>query len=158
MSTTARRTRALAAVTARKPAPKTITPPAKIEDWPERYAMIASGTCMEPIIPDGAQAAFSTAEPYGAGDIVIVHFMPEFVPPGGLTCAVKRLVVAPPPRATMPYIEHPKSEVEAVVICVTVNDPRIVVYRLSKIRAIHKFIGLVTERGLRVSTSRRAGR
>ena len=122
---------------------------------PDLYAMVCSGTCMEPIIPDGARVWADKTQPIEVGDLVFVYLRPEAVEPGGLPIRLKRLLVAPPSWVTFPWADNPRSEVLPVVIFGMDNPRASLSLRCSQILAIHKCMGLVPAWGKNASGRRR---
>jgi hypothetical protein len=109
---------------------------------PEQYALSVVGDCMMPTIKGGARAIFSKAEKYGPGDIVVIWFQPEHIKDGDAPCALKRLALAIPPWVkSFPYKDHPKSDVQAVVVFEQDNPRKAYSVKCSDVAAIHKFIG-----------------
>ena len=134
------------------PAPKLVTrlDPALL---PDEYAMPADGTCLEPVIMDGACLLFDTREPFKAGDLVVLYRRPELVKPGQHQAIVKRLVTNLPPGMTLPYREHPESEVHVIVIVEQLNPPRRFAVRCQDLLAIHKCLGPVPADRVRFKVS-----
>ncbi len=120
-------------------------PPAGFIDQatlPPEYALIGEGTCMQPVIPDGANCAFSTVEEPRPGDLVALWFRPETVPAGEPQVRLKRLVHPLPPFVRLPCREHPESRLHPLVIVEMINPRRQFGVRCGDLLAIHRFLGL----------------
>lgn len=107
--------------------------PAQIPDF---YALRGVGTCMVPLIDDGALLAFDKREPVTSGDTVNVWFRPERVKPGAPQGIVKRLVMGLPPTDVLPLVID-----MAIVVVDQLNPPRQYQIPASHILAIHKCVG-----------------
>jgi hypothetical protein len=118
-------------------APEIIDP----NDLPDEYGMIVRGDCLEPMIGDGYVAGFSKSQPFKPGDFVVMFLKPELALPGRHQCAIKRLVMAPPPWVTFPWTENPKSEIQALVICEQLNPQGQFATKCADLLAIHRCIG-----------------
>lgn len=104
------------------------------DDMPERYCLTGFGTCMEPLIPDGALIAFDKRIMPRRGDIVGLTFTREMALRQGMPGMIKRLVTDWLPDS------------KAMVTFEQINPPR--TYRFSPLDllAVHKFIGLPDQR------------
>lgn len=107
---------------------------------PEIYGMKLQGDCLAPDLLDGDEVVFSSTEPVQAGDLVHLILRPELVPPGGLQCAIKRLVMAIPPYVTFPWTENPKSDVHALVLAEQRNPPGQYAIKCDRLLAVHRFV------------------
>jgi hypothetical protein len=66
--------------------------------FPERYILITDGTCLEPDIPSGTKVLIERDGKVAAGDLAVLYFKPEHIPPGKHSSILKRVVM--PPRHT----------------------------------------------------------
>ena len=109
--------------------------------------MGVSGSCMAPAFPDGCRVKVTKTEPYARGDVVVVWFRPELITPGGLPGMIKRIGMMPPPHVkTFPYKDHPQSEVLALIMLKTNDQPdKLLRVRCRDVLAIHKVVGLLEE-------------
>jgi phage repressor protein C with HTH and peptisase S24 domain len=105
------------------------------DDMPDRYALTGRGTCMEPMIPDGALVAFDKREEPLDGDIVGLIFGREAAGRRGLPGMIKRLVIPLPPAGF-----------DGLIVVEQINPPRTYTFSSRDVLAVHKFIGL-PERG-----------
>lgn len=106
------------------------------DEIPDLYALWGSGTCMKPLIDDGALLTFDKRENVMSGDTVNIWFRPERVKPGQPQGNVKRLVLGLPP------VELPPSLMDmARVVVDQLNPPRQYSIPASYILAIHKCVG-----------------
>jgi hypothetical protein len=110
------------------------------EALPDEYGMRVLGGCLEPEIPDGARVMIDKRVTAAPGDFVCIYLRPELVKPGDCQARIKRLVMGPPPWVTLPYREHPKSEVQAVLIAEQMNPPRSYTIPCDAVLAVHKVI------------------
>ncbi|QTH21972.1 hypothetical protein HRJ34_00060 [Rhizorhabdus wittichii] len=106
------------------------------DDMPDVYALTGVGTCMEPMISDGASVAFSKRKAVTVGDIVGVIFRREAAPHYGAPGMIKRLAEPLPP----PGFDAP-------IFLETLNPIRKVAVRSSDVLAIHAFIGVAQRAG-----------
>jgi hypothetical protein len=127
------------------PAGPAIIDPAEL---PDQYGMYVQGDCMLPEIADGDVLHFDKREPVTAGDMAAIYLRPEIVPPGAMQVRVKRLVLNIPPWVTLPYRDHPDSNVVALVFAESLNPPRQFVVKCSDVLAVHKCIGSYTEEAI----------
>lgn len=111
---------------------------------PEEYAMIGSGKCMEPLVPDGTLLVFDKREKPQRGDLVILWFKPQHIPAGQCQRMFKRLVMGPGP-FSLPIGDN--SQVEPVVIVEMLNPPRQLRVRGSHLLAMHKAVGVAKSNG-----------
>jgi hypothetical protein len=110
---------------------------------PERYILIVDGACLEPDIPHGTPVVIERDSKVAAGDLAVLYFKPDRIPPGNGTSSLKRVVMAPPPHVKFPWREHPKSEVHAVVIVEMTNPVRRFAVKCEHLLGIHKCTGPV---------------
>lgn len=110
--------------------------------FPELYAMKLSGDCLAPELNDGDEVQFSSIEPPKVGDFCIFVLRPELVRPGGMQCMIKRLTMGLPPYVTLPFREHPNSDVHALVMAEQTNPRRQYMIRCENLLAIHRFVGV----------------
>lgn len=104
-------------------------------ELPNLYAMTGQGTCMEPVVKDGATLAFSkTIEPQ-PGDVVIVWLREERQPAGTPQCLLKKLVSGWPKGAG----QH--RNVAEPVIVEMLNPPRRLLFAPGDVLAVHRCIG-----------------
>jgi hypothetical protein len=122
----------------KRPKAKNINP----ANLPARYALQCDGSCMEPVIPDGTVVQFSSAQAWGAGDIVNIWLRPETVPPGEHQVIVKRVVTGRSDWPQLPYKHHPGSDIAPPSLVVEMLNPRrLFAIPYEAILAVHKFIG-----------------
>lgn len=109
---------------------------------PRLYAMTAVGACMAPHIMEGQKVlADSVALPKG-GDLVLLYFRPEFMPPLGNQLALKRLVGRAP--AWLANSEPvPQGRSVPPLLVETHNPRRLYIVRCHKLLAVHKCLGPV---------------
>jgi hypothetical protein len=112
-------------------------PPA--DEVPDLYALLCTGDCMTPEIPDGARVLVDKREPVKAGDLVIIWLQ------SGRRPKLKRLAIAPPPWVKFPFRENPNSEATPLVIVEMINPSRTFQIRCDAIAAMHKCMGLVPD-------------
>ncbi len=112
-------------------------------ELPQRYGLQLSGSCLEPVLPDGAVALIDSREPYAVGDLVAIWRRPELVCEGEFQAVMKRLVMAPPRWVRFPWRDHPESEVRPIFVVEMLNPPRRFSYRCGDVLAIHKCLGPV---------------
>ena len=74
----------------------------------DRYIMKIDGTCMEPEL-SGNAFVMCDKTAVKAGDIVVVYFRPECIPPGEHPACIKRLVFNIPSFVTFPWRNSPGS-------------------------------------------------
>lgn len=107
---------------------------------PPLYAMRLSGDCLAPELRDGDEVVFSRDEEPKAGDFAIMILRPEFVPAGGIQCAIKRIVLPMPSHVRLPYREHPASEVHAILLVEQLAPAKQYGIRCERLLAVHKFV------------------
>jgi hypothetical protein len=139
---TPRRTASLrkAPPTKRSPLPPS-SPAIDPETLPDLYCLGLNGDCLEPLIPDGASVAIQKSEPYTVGDIVCIWWQPGFVKPGMHQGWLKRIRLNAPPWVKFPYRDHPKSDVQAIIVLDQINPPLTYAVPCKDILAIHKAVG-----------------
>ena len=114
--------------------------PLNPDTLPDRYILHCRGNCMMPEVQDGAPILVDKRQTAQAGDLAVIYFKPGHEIAGQLSM-LKRLVMAPPPYVTLPYKEHPRSDVRAVVILEMANPPRRFVVECQDLLAIHRCLG-----------------
>ena len=156
-ASTTRTTRAIRSVcpTFPVPAPSDIGPPRTLADldaFPVEYTTRVLGACMEPVIPDRAEAVFSKTAAWKVGDIVAVWMRPELVGPGEVQSGVKVLTMAPPFYVkAFPFKDHPQSNVAALFFLESLNPRQRFMVRCADVLAIHKFVGIADGAGKVIS-------
>ena len=95
---------------------------------------------MAPLIKDGARVHVNKSLPCAPGDLVVLYFRPETVPPGTLPAQIKRLASALPP-FSLPYREHPESEGHHAIAVEILNPPRRGWVMYQDLLAIHHCVG-----------------
>ncbi|MFC0217827.1 hypothetical protein ACFFJ7_05410 [Pseudochelatococcus lubricantis] len=115
------------------------------DDFPEVYAMVLDGHCMEPWLHHDQKLVMSKTEAYKPGDIVALFIRPELLQPGQHQILLKRLKYAIAPWARFGADLHPKAELDPLVIVEQINPRRELVFRASQIQAIHKCLGPVPD-------------
>jgi hypothetical protein len=115
-------------------------PPVDVDALPDLYCLGLQGDCLEPMIPDGASVMIKKSEPYSVGDIVCIWWRPEFVKPGMHQGWLKRVRFAAPPWVKFPYKDHPKSDVQAIIVLEQINPPKTYAVPCKDILAIHKAV------------------
>ena len=106
---------------------------------PDLFGMRISGDCLAPVLRDGDEVVFTRTDKPVVGQFAIFILRPEIVRPGGLQCAIKRLVMDVPPHVTLPFREHPESEVHAIVIAEQTNPHRQYMIKAENLLGIFKF-------------------
>ena len=124
------------------PLPLPAIPFPDLASIPPLYAMKLHGGCLAPDLTDGAEVQFSRDEPIAVGDLCCFVLRPELVSPGGVQCMIKRLSMGLPPYVTLPWTEHPKSDVHALVMAEQLNPRRQFMIKADRLLAIHKFVGV----------------
>jgi hypothetical protein len=114
------------------------------DTFPDFYALVCEGVCLEPIVPHGASVAVTKLGKPKAGDFVCIWQRPEIVSPGQHQLVLKRLVLDVPPWVKFPYQDHPDSDVAAILIAEQFNPRRSYRIRCSDLLAVHKAIGYTT--------------
>jgi len=123
-----------------RPKPASILP-----DLPEIYGMRTDGDCMVPEILDGQKIIVSKTEEVKRGDTVCLWLKSQSRPEG-YSALVKRVAMLPPPHVTFPFVEHPESEIEALVFVEQINPPRTYRFKCEDVLAMHKVIGVQSDR------------
>ena len=124
--------------------PKFIHP----DDMPDRYALTGVGTCMSPLIDDGACCVFDKTEEPNPGDIVGLIFTHEARERRNMPGWIKRLVTPAP--IIKSYDE--------VFLVEQITPPRTYAVAASEVLAMHKFIGTATSTGTGQAIFNSAGR
>lgn len=108
-------------------------------DLPPVYGLEVFGKDAEPDAIEGEILVFHRDRRPKIGDIVAIWRNPEFVLPGQPQAVLRRLVTALPTYVTsLPWIEHPNSEVRSVVIAALLGrQPRQDAHELCDVLAIH---------------------
>jgi phage repressor protein C with HTH and peptisase S24 domain len=114
------------------PPPKFIHP----DGLPDMYALTGVGTCMQPLIQDGACCVFDKREEPQPGDIVGVMFTREAAVRRGQPGVIKRLVMPPPPAGF-----------DGLFIVEQINPPRSYTLPTADVIALHKFVGIAERHG-----------
>jgi hypothetical protein len=115
---------------------------------PERYILIVDGACLEPDIPNGSHVLIERDGKVAAGDLAVLYFKPDRIPPGEGNSSLKRVVMAPPHYVKFPWREHPQSEVHALVIVKMTNPSRQFAVKCEHLLGIHKCLGRVPADGV----------
>lgn len=119
-----------------------------VANLPPIYASICEGTCMLPLISDGAKVVFDRSAKCKPGDIVSVIAHPRIVKPGGHQSLVKRLLLGIPSWVDkLPYQMHPDSTVEPIVMLEQLNPGGTITIPLSDVLAIIRAVGTLHEDG-----------
>lgn len=113
--------------------------------YPDVYALRVRGACLAPTIPDDCHVICDSRLSVVPGDIVVVHFCPERVRPGGDTCILKRLVIGPPNTISFPFVNHPDSNLVPAIILEMDNPKRRLAVPCDAVMAIHRCVGPVDE-------------
>ena len=108
---------------------------------PERYILIVDGACLEPDIPNGTHVLIERDGKVAAGDLAVLYFKPDRIPPGERNSTLKRVVMPPPHYVKFPWREHPRSEVRALVIVEMTNPGRQFAVKCEHLLGIHKCTG-----------------
>jgi hypothetical protein len=67
---------------------------------PERYILIVEGACLEPDIPNGSKVLIERDGKIAPGDLAVLYFKPDRIPPGAHNSTLKRVVMLPPYHVT----------------------------------------------------------
>lgn len=111
------------------------------DDMPDLYAIVGTGTCMEPVIADGATLVFDKTQEPRPGDIVGLTFTKERAARCGLPGLVKRLRFALPPQG----MSGPT--VTGLIVVEQTNPPRTYTFRAADVLAVHKCVGFAESAG-----------
>ena len=109
---------------------------------PERYILIVDGACLEPDIPNGSKVLIERDRKIGPGDLAVLYFKPDRIPPGECNSTLKRVVMPPPHYVKFPWREHLQSDVHALVIVEMTNPGRQFAVKCEHLLGIHKCVGL----------------
>lgn len=121
------------------PADKSLAAPVELPPFPEVYAVTPRGVCMEPLYLDGQPIIVSSTAKVDAGDVVVVHLLPQFVQPGGFEAYVKRLRYG---LYGMTFPWDPTGSDVIIPICLEqLNPPGQLDIPVDRIRAVHKVLG-----------------
>lgn len=104
------------------------------DDMPDRYCLPGVGTCMEPLIPDGALIAFDKRETPKKGDVVCLTFTRAMALKQGLPGMVKILGMELIPGF------------DTLLAFEMLNPRRTIHFWSSDLLAIHKCIGFPDKR------------
>ncbi|WP_310538709.1 hypothetical protein [Phenylobacterium sp.] len=134
--------------------PRAATPLQLAKPYPEIYAVVPHGACMEPEFKHGVPIIVSSIITPVAGDTVIIHLKPAAQALWGYEAIVKRL------KYGLHGLEFPwepgASNVVASIVVEQLNPPRSFDLWADQIGAVHKVMG-VGKRGRdgQVTASRR---
>jgi hypothetical protein len=120
------------------PAPKSVDP-AKIET--RFYGLIVRGDCLAPEFKDGDTVVVDKEGPLLRGCNAVFYHRPELVPPCEWPLTLKRLATAVPQEVTLPYREHPDSEVKFIVVVEQANPPKRWAVPCEDLLAVHHCLG-----------------
>ena len=107
------------------------------EDMPDQYALTAVGTCMAPLIDDGALIVFDTRKELQRGDVVGIVFSKEAALQWGVPGLVKKLAFALPPSGIP----------GGLIVVDQINPPRRYCISTRDVLAVHKAIGTAESDG-----------
>lgn len=124
-----------AATTAGSAAPHTAWGFIHPDNMPDLYALTGVGTCMLPLIDDGACVAFDKRLPVKSGDIVCVIFSARAAAAYGAPGLLKRFVSMPP------------EGFDGMIVVEQVNPVRRYTIPSTDVLAIHKMIGIAAREG-----------
>lgn len=108
------------------------------DDMPDRYALTGRGTCMLPLVQDGAILVMDKTQVPEVGDTVTLVFTPEAARRHGMPGIVKRLSFTLPPSR---FADMGQIMVEQL------NPPRPYAYSARDVLAVHKCIGFAESGG-----------
>ena len=107
------------------------------DDMPDQYALTAVGTCMAPLIDDGAVIVFDKRKEPQRGDVVGIVFSKQAARQWGVPGLVKKLAFALPPSG-MPG---------GLIVVDQINPPRRYCIPTRDVLAVHKAIGTAESDG-----------
>ena len=107
---------------------------------PDAYATNVVGDCMAPEINSGDMVIVSPAAPVEVGKFVVLW------PADGSRPWVKRLCMAP--RVPVGTPVHPSSEVVDAVVVEMLNPHRVAAIEITRLRAMHRVVGIYREEDL----------
>jgi hypothetical protein len=119
------------------PSPTFLDPAAIKERF---YGLTLSGHCLDPVFRNGDKMVIDKEGQLHVGCYAVFYHRPELVPPGAIPMQLKRLVTAMPP-VTLPYREHPESEVQFIIAVEQLNPPKRWVVKCTNLLAVHRCIG-----------------
>lgn len=99
---------------------------------PDRYAMICDGSCLEPLVHDGARLLFSAIEPCRRGDLVAIWLRPEYVDKGEHQARVKRLL----------YVIDGGFGLAPALIVEMLNPQTILTFDMRAVLTFHRCLGV----------------
>ena len=129
-------------ITSRSRPPQTTSTTIDPATLPERYILIVEGACLEPDIPNGSKVLIERDGKVAPGDLAVLYFKPDRIPPGAHNSTLKRVVMPPPSCGKFPWREHPQSEAHAVLTVEMANPARQFVLKCEHLLGIHKCVGL----------------
>jgi hypothetical protein len=109
------------------------------------YGLNLKGSCLEPEFKDGDKVIIDKEGPLHAGCYAVFYYRPELVPPDRLPMQLKRLVTAMPSHLTLPYREHPKSEITFVGGVEQLNPAKQWLVQCEDLLAVHHCLGLADD-------------
>lgn len=122
---------------ARSPATSAVTLPfIHPDDMPEVYAMTGRGTCMVPLIANGATIVMDKREQPVPGDTVTLTFTREAAQRWGVPGLVKRLAFGLPPAGF-----------DGLIVVQQLNPPRFYTIPAGDVLAVHKCVGFAKSDG-----------
>lgn len=120
----------------RAAAPRESAPFIHPDDMPDMYALTGVGTCLAPLIEDGACCVFDKRQEPQSGDIVGIIFTEEARERRCMPGWIKRLVIAPPPPGF-----------DGLMMVEQINPPRNYWIETRDLLAVHKFVGIAESNG-----------
>lgn len=111
------------------------------DDMPDLYALIGTGTCMEPVVVDRALMAFDKTKAPRPGDIVSLIFTRQYAAKVGVPGMVKRLALGLPPSGVR------QAGLAWAIIAEQINPPRQYSFRSTDVLAVHKCVGFAENAG-----------
>jgi hypothetical protein len=105
------------------------------------YSLLLKGHCLNPVFRDGDKVIVDKEGPLDGGCYAVFYYRPEIVPSGELPMQLKRLVTAMPPHLTLPFREHPKSELRFVIAVEQLNPAKRWMVFCEDLLAVHHCIG-----------------
>lgn len=124
------------------------TPTFDLSAFPDQYALICDGRCLEPTYCHGDELIFSKSERYLPGDVVAIFRRPEYLQPGENQFYVKELLMAPlgywdevGPRNTAR-----STTLKPLVMVRMWNPMRVITFRAEELYGMHKLVGVAPRR------------
>lgn len=105
------------------------------DDMPDLYALPGYGTCMMPVIRDGALVVCDKRQQPEPGDSVVVHFTRDYARRQGVPGAIKRLKMALPPPEIC-------AVGNALIVVEQINPRRTFTFYAADVLAVHKVVGI----------------